>query len=199
MQGSGSLSWQWTVGFFVLAACCAVVDLKTKDHIAGTVTAEERQAVPPEVQEIIPKFFSLLYGAPLNRGALFSLGNEYGQLSNRILITLCIVAMIAISVWILWPGAKHSPVQVTILGFILGGAFGNFYDRLVYGGVRDWIWVYYERAPKDFPFNWPVFNLADCFLVCGVTFLLVHSFFFDRVKATEKSVLKTETKPSGSV
>ena len=46
------------------------------------------------------------------------------------------------------------------LGLILGGTLGNLYDRVVYDGVRDFIdWHYHDL-------EWPVFNIADCCLVC---------------------------------
>ena len=55
------------------------------------------------------------------------------------------------------------------LGLILGGTLGNLYDRLVFNGVRDFLhW--------DYLFDWPVFNVADCCLVCGASLLLLQAF-----------------------
>lgn len=47
---------------------------------------------------------------------------------------------------------------------ILSGAFSNIIDRLTFGCVTDFI---------DLKF-WPVFNLADIFIVLGAVFLLVR-------------------------
>ena len=46
---------------------------------------------------------------------------------------------------------------------------GNLYDRLVFGGVRDFLYFYRVE--------WPVFNVADCCLVVGAALLLVQAVF----------------------
>lgn len=53
-----------------------------------------------------------------------------------------------------------------VFGIILGGAFGNFFDRLSHGFVVDFIVL------KPFP----VFNLADVGITVGLVFLVVMSF-----------------------
>ena len=57
------------------------------------------------------------------------------------------------------------------LGLILGGTVGNMYDRLVFGGVRDFMHFHHNS------FEWPVFNVADCCLVVGAALLLVQAVF----------------------
>jgi lipoprotein signal peptidase len=60
-------------------------------------------------------------------------------------------------------------VLCAALGLILAGTLGNLYDRVLFGGVRDFLhWYRY--------FNWPVFNLADSCLVVGAGLLLAHAF-----------------------
>lgn len=51
--------------------------------------------------------------------------------------------------------------------FILAGAFGNLFDRFCYGYVIDFIDLKY----------WPVFNLADVFIVLGVIIVLIRYVF----------------------
>jgi lipoprotein signal peptidase len=65
------------------------------------------------------------------------------------------------------------------LGLILGGTLGNLYDRLVFGGVRDFLHCYYDTH------IWPDFNLADCCLVCGAGVLLAHSFLVSEPAAPQ--------------
>ena len=58
------------------------------------------------------------------------------------------------------------------LAAIYGGALGNVIDRVRLGYVVDMICV-------DF-MNFPVFNVADCFITCGSVLLLVHLIFFNK-------------------
>ena len=56
------------------------------------------------------------------------------------------------------------------LGVTLAVTLGNLFDRLVFGGVRDFLHLHYYAR------EWPVFNVADCCLVCGALLLLVQAF-----------------------
>ena len=59
-----------------------------------------------------------------------------------------------------------------MIASIYGGGLGNMVDRLRLGYVVDMI----ETQFMDFP----VFNVADCFITCGCVLLLVHMAFFNR-------------------
>lgn len=104
----------------------------------------------------------------VNQGALFGLGNEYKHLSNGVFAAVSICAALAIMVWSRKPAAARDPTLCAALGLILAGTLGNLYDRLVFQGVRDFFHFYW--------FEWPVFNVADCCLVCGAGLLLLQAF-----------------------
>jgi signal peptidase II len=56
---------------------------------------------------------------------------------------------------------------------MLGGAFGNLFDRIfVEGGVRDFIYIKC--------INWPIFNLADAFICIGIFMVLADTLFFEK-------------------
>ena len=55
---------------------------------------------------------------------------------------------------------------------VFAGGLGNMIDRLRLGYVVDMIAV-------DF-IDFPVFNVADCFITCGCIFLVVHLIFFNK-------------------
>lgn len=57
---------------------------------------------------------------------------------------------------------------------IAGGALGNFADRLIRGYVVDMIDVNL--------FNYPVFNVADCFIVIGAVLMCAYILFFSEEK-----------------
>ena len=55
------------------------------------------------------------------------------------------------------------------LGLVMAGTLGNFYDRLVYKGVRDFIDFYLIK--------WPIFNLADAWITIGVILIIIKMLF----------------------
>jgi lipoprotein signal peptidase len=110
------------------------------------------------------------YLPQVNHGALFGLGGDYKYRANTLFAVISIMAALAIAYWSTRPSTSHDRFLCTALGLILAGTLGNLYDRLVFGGVRDFLRWYYW-------IEWPVFNLADCFLVCGAFLLLFQAFW----------------------
>ena len=105
----------------------------------------------------------------VNHGALFGLGGSWKDSANWLFATVSVVAAVAILVWGTRSGPAREKWLSGALGLILGGTLGNLYDRIVFGGVRDFLYFYY--------INWPVFNFADCCLVVGAGLLLVQAIF----------------------
>ena len=71
------------------------------------------------------------------------------------------------------------PAGLWALASIAGGAVGNLIDRVLYGYVIDMIEVEFMR--------FAVFNVADCFVVCGAILLVIYTFFFDKPAKEENS------------
>jgi signal peptidase II len=116
----------------------------------------------------------------VNQGALFGLGNDYQLYANSFFALVSVTAAAAIAAWSLRPTACRDGWLCTALGLILAGTLGNLFDRMVFGGVRDFFYFYW--------FEWPVFNVADCFLVVGAGLLLLQAFTTpatDKPKAQE--------------
>jgi len=59
------------------------------------------------------------------------------------------------------------PIAAWPVGFILGGAVGNYFNRLLNGSVIDFIDVGLGAT------RWPAFNLADSFIVVGIIWLML--------------------------
>ena len=66
---------------------------------------------------------------------------------------------------------KSKNIDKILFSLILGGAIGNFYDRLVYFAVPDFIDIHYNN------FHWFTFNVADVFITLGITFFISRSLF----------------------
>jgi signal peptidase II len=118
----------------------------------------------------------------LNEGALFGFG--HGMVF--VFAGLSIVAAFGIFIWLFFAGGTRDWLLTIALGFIVSGIFGNLYDRLGLPGL-EWRMncphACGERvyAVRDFilvmigPWNWPNFNFADSFLVCGAILLVWHA------------------------
>ena len=65
-----------------------------------------------------------------------------------------------------------TPMERWFIAAIYGGGLGNMIDRVRLGYVVDMI-------KTDF-MNFPVFNVADCFITCGCILLIVHLIFFNK-------------------
>ena len=61
-----------------------------------------------------------------------------------------------------------------LFSLITGGALGNFYDRVTYKAVPDFIDVHYNN------FHWFTFNIADIFISIGIIFLITKDLFLKK-------------------
>jgi lipoprotein signal peptidase len=105
----------------------------------------------------------------VNQGALFGMGGEHRGLANNVFTGISFLAAVAILVWGMQRKTARELWLMAALGLILGGTVGNLYDRLLFHGVRDFLYFY--------AIEWPVFNVADCCLVVGAGLLLVQAIF----------------------
>jgi lipoprotein signal peptidase len=105
----------------------------------------------------------------VNHGALFGIFRNHKTAANICFALISLLAAVAILVWSGQKTTARDRWLCAALGLILAGTLGNFYDRLVFNGVRDFLhW--------DYLFDWPVFNVADCCLVSGALLLLLQAF-----------------------
>ncbi len=114
---------------------------------------------------VIPWLFQLTYVQ--NTGMAFSM-LEGGRTFFLIMTPIAFVLM-GLAIRKKW--VDH-PVGLWSLAAIAGGAVGNLIDRIRFGYVIDMI----EVTFMDFA----VFNVADCFVVCGAVGLVIYTFFFDK-------------------
>src|SRR5438270_7571152 len=112
--------------------------------------------------------FNGKYMPRVNDGALFGVGQGHDIYANGLFAVVSVTAAIAIAVWSRGQKVAEDRWLCVSLGLILAGTLGNLFDRVVFGGVRDFLYFYW--------FEWPVFNVADCFLVCGAGLLLLQAF-----------------------
>ncbi|MEF3305679.1 signal peptidase II [Paenibacillus sp. GYB003] len=111
-------------------------------------------------------------------------GAAFGILQGQITFLIIATTVVLIGIMLYLPKAHREKTILPYgLALILGGALGNFIDRVFKGEVVDMIQVRF--------FHFPVFNVADSFLCIGVLIVLIHSLTESRHKDEElKEVVK---------
>ena len=107
--------------------------------------------------------FVLIWNTGIAFGIFESENILYHSISILIFIVICILI-----IWLFKSAQKFEKVSISI---IIGGAFGNLFDRIVYNAVPDFIDIHYHD------FHWFVFNVSDIVITFGVILLLLKDLF----------------------
>lgn len=126
----------------------------------------EKMNVGESIQ-VIENFFYIT--SHRNKGAAW--GILEGQMTFFYIVTLLVVAGI---IYYMHTHAKGKWLLGVSLAFMLGGAIGNFIDRLFRKEVVDFINTYI------FTYDFPIFNIADAALTVGVSLLIIQMFMEER-------------------
>ncbi|MEK4629628.1 signal peptidase II [Solibacillus sp. FSL R7-0682] len=156
--------------YYGLALFAVILDQWTKWLIVKNMELGERISV-------WDPWFGIL--SHRNRGA------AWGMLEGQMwLFTIVTVAVIIAILYFYHTEAKGKPLFQISLMLLLGGALGNFIDRLFRGEVVDFVDVYIPIINYDFP----IFNIADAALTIAVVMLFI-TIILDE-KAGKKKVKK---------
>ncbi|MEG6574099.1 MAG: lipoprotein signal peptidase [Caldibacillus debilis] len=148
--------WGYFFVYFFIAFLIVVIDQLTKWTIVDKMAVGE--SIP-----VIENFFYIT--SHRNRGA------AWGILQNQMaLFYLITIAAAAFMVYYLYKNRKGSRWLNLGLSFMLGGALGNFIDRLFRKEVVDFFDF------RIFSYHYPIFNVADSALVTGVFILIFYMF-----------------------
>ena len=108
-------------------------------------------------------------------------GAGWSILSGKtaVLLVVTIVLMLGVVILLIKKIVRH-PMGVTACTLILGGGIGNMIDRIRQGYVVDML--HFQFMP-----SFPIFNLADCFVVVGAILGAVYYLWlYDKVDKKEK-------------
>ncbi|MCP8616584.1 signal peptidase II [Salirhabdus salicampi] len=148
--------------YYMLAIIIIVIDQWSKWIIDKTMMIHEQ----------IPVIENVFYiTSHRNRGAAW--GILQGQMWFFYIVTAIVVIAI---VYYLQKYGKEQPLLGVSLALILGGAIGNFIDRLFRKEVVDFLDVYILN------YDYPIFNIADSALVTGVILFMIYTFLDERKK-----------------
>ena len=107
--------------------------------------------------------FDLIWNTGIGFGFLSSSSSLiYNTIS--VLVGIIVIVLIYISL-------KSDKFDKTAFSLIIGGALGNFYDRIFFNAVPDFIDIHYGN------FHWFTFNIADIFITIGVICFITKGFF----------------------
>jgi signal peptidase II len=145
------------------------------------------QQVQSHTYQFIPGW--LHFHVTGNHGAVFGMGQ-----GNRWWFVAVSVMAIGFLFYLFGTSRPRQRAYQLLIGMLLAGVLGNLYDRIVYGYVRDMIymlpgrswpaWIA-DRLPAEWEwtrgpvFPW-IFNVADTLLCTGVALMLVYSLVMSR-------------------
>ena len=158
MQKPKISNWQTAIPLISVAIPMLILDWSTKWLVQTHITQIT------EVIPIIPGFFNLRHDR--NTGAAFGV-----LAAHRILLILITIAALAF-IFAYYLRFRESRWMQVSLGFLLGGAIGNFIDRIRLGEVVDFL-QFGIASKKLF---WPTFNVADVSVCIGAGMLIVYLF-----------------------
>ncbi len=155
--------------YYGLAAFVIMLDQLTKWLVVKNMEITERISIADPYLGIL---------SHRNRGAAW--GMLEGQMWLFYIVTVLVVAGI---IYYFHKEAKGHPLFGFGLMFLLGGAIGNFIDRLWRKEVVDFVDVVIPVINYDFP----IFNVADAALTVGVVIIMIHVIIDE--KKNKKKVL----------
>ncbi|MBG9793862.1 signal peptidase II [Paenibacillus dendritiformis] len=160
--------------YYLIAVIVFLIDQGTKWVIATRLTLYEQ--IP-----VIGNFF--LITSHRNTGAAFSILED----QRWFFVIVTIVVAIGI-IWYMY-NIRHQQGHILPIGLslILGGALGNFLDRLLTGEVVDFLQFNFGS------YTFPIFNVADMGITIGVGLVLLDAMLsVKREKALEAEIQRHE-------
>jgi len=175
--------------FILLSIFLAGMDQLTKWVVRHNLTQGVRA-------EIIPDFFRLTLN--YNKGIAWGMLPEWSEYFTYFAIVMVLVILL------IFKKLDKDEVWLKIaLAFQMAGAIGNMTDRLIRHRVTDFIdvtlfphtnfyygWQIFNKVFEfQLPYDWPIFNLADSFVVVGtIVLVLVLMSTSDKDSTTAKQV-----------
>lgn len=170
------------VVLFGVALLLVVADQLTKQWALGALSRPRTGRIAPACTEarvltrirkepivLVPGHVSFEYTENCG-GAFGLLGRTNESLRYPFFIGVSIIA-IAFIVSVYRKLEPHQRLLRWALPLVLGGALGNFYDRIVYRYVVDFV-----KLQLDEELVWPTFNVADAAITVGVVLMALDMF-----------------------
>jgi signal peptidase II len=111
----------------------------------------------------------------INLDLIWNIGIGFGFFStdSNILYNFISLVIALVIIFLLYIFIISETLDKMIFTLILGGALGNFYDRLIYKAVPDFIDLHYAN------FHWFTFNVADIFITVGIIIFVIKNLLIE--------------------
>lgn len=127
-----------------------------------------------ESREVIPGFFALTYVT--NPGA------AWGMFAGKQYFLLAISLIVFAGAIVFWRKITEGYIErYWALGLLFAGILGNSFDRIFHGEVIDFLDCYVVIS--NHAYHWPVFNIADVAICCGVGIFILSTLIRGEKKA----------------
>jgi len=148
---------------------------------------------PGESVSVLGNLFRLTL--VLNPGGVF--GTRLGSQNFYAFISLL---AIGITLWFFFKTKTQEKSFRIGLCLVLGGAVGNLIDRFRFGEVVDFLdfdffnvslpptKILFLKSPGFYLDRWPVFNLADSFVLIGMVLVVIHLLFYKENPTADTSL-----------
>ena len=153
---------------FLIASLIFLLDQFTKMQVVQNLYLGQRNE--------LTVFFNLVHVR--NYGAAFSFLSEAGGWQRWFLTIISAFASTVIVYWIKKSDEKKYLETLSLI-IILGGALGNFYDRLILGYVIDFLDFHWSGV------HFPAFNIADTAITIGAILFIADNLIFSRYAKEE--------------
>ena len=144
--------------FFIIILTIFIFDRYSKNLIIDLLENEKYL--------FINNYFNL--NLVFNTGIGFGFFSLNAGIYYNILSTLIFVIILVLFYFMF----KSKTSEKVFFSFIIGGAIGNLYDRIIYKAVPDFLDFHIQD------FHWFTFNIADIFITLGVIFMILNELAY---------------------
>ena len=110
--------------------------------------------------------FELVWNTGIGFGLFSQDANIYYHLISLLIFSIILLLIYLIN--------KADFPEKILFSLVLGGAIGNFYDRIIYLAVPDFIDIHLND------FHWFTFNIADIFITIGIILIVLRDLMFKK-------------------
>ncbi len=162
--------------YLILAVVVLVLDQWTKWMIESHLSRHASM-------EIIPQLLNFTHVR--NTGVAFGFFASYGNATGTLVLTLLGLAALIFVGYYFWLVPRNDRPLLVALALVIGGAIGNLIDRIMQGGVTDFIDFYRGT------YHWHTFNIADTAISIGIGLMILGTF-----RRTDENAEAVESKPT---